>query len=142
MAGWALAGNIEDEPQARLCAMVRQNRPLEKAITAKAAILDMLQRSFCSVRNCWAEAAEEQLRVTVDLLGELETVRHLYLRMLAHAHEHMSQAIADVRAMGYRVPSRSLARPAGQSGGDRGPARALKRHYCGSPIWLDDELPG
>lgn len=97
-------GEIEGDAKARLQAMIRSNRRLETTITAKAAILDLLERSFDSVKDCWTEATEEQLWATVDLLGELETVRRLYLRMLAHAHEHMGQAIAYVRAMGCHVP--------------------------------------
>jgi uncharacterized damage-inducible protein DinB len=99
-----LYGEIEGEPLPRLFAMIRKNRALEREITSKAAILDLLERSFATVKNCWTSATEEQLWATVDLLGELETVRRLYLRMLAHAHEHMGQAIAYVRAMGYQVP--------------------------------------
>lgn len=99
-----LYGEIEGEPVPRLCAMIRKNRSLEETVTAKAAVVDLLERSFVSVRDCWTEATEEELWATMDLLGQFETVRHLYLRMLAHSHEHMGQAIAYVRAMGYHVP--------------------------------------
>ena len=39
-----------------------------------------------------------------NFFGKPEAVRRLYLRMLAHSHEHMGQAIAYVRSMGYKVP--------------------------------------
>lgn len=95
---------IEGNKQARLCAMIRRNASLEKTLTAKAAVIGLLARSFAAVKECWTTASEEELWATENFFGELETRRRLYLRMLAHAHEHMGQAIAYARTMGYRVP--------------------------------------
>lgn len=92
------------DPLARLCAMIRKNCALEKTLTAKAAVIDLLKRSFAAVNECWTTAAEEELWSTENFFGEIETRRRLYLRMLAHSHEHMGQLIAYVRAMGYQVP--------------------------------------
>ena len=99
-----LYGGIEGDPVARLCAIVRKNIALEKATTAKPAVLDLLRRSFAAVKECWSNATEEELWASLTFFGERETARRLYLRMMAHSHEHMGQAIAYARAMGHRVP--------------------------------------
>jgi uncharacterized damage-inducible protein DinB len=88
----------------RADAVARKNEWLEKKLTEKDAIIDFLARSFSAVKSCWTESSEEELWATVHIFGELETVRRLFLRMLAHSHEHMGQAIAYIRAMGYQVP--------------------------------------
>ncbi len=95
---------IEGDPLARLCAMIRKNSALEKTLTAKRAAMDLLTHSFAAVKESWTVATEEDLWVTENFFGELETRRRLYLRMMAHSHEHMGQLIAYVRAMGYHVP--------------------------------------
>lgn len=95
---------IAAERLARVCAMIRKNCALEKTLTAKPAVIDLLARSFAAVKECWTTATEEELWVTENFFGELETRRRLYLRMLAHSHEHMGQLIAYVRMMGYPVP--------------------------------------
>jgi uncharacterized damage-inducible protein DinB len=99
-----LYAGIEGEGTSRVEAIVRKNVSLEKTLTEKAAVIDLLVRSFAAVKASWAEASEEELWGIVHLYGELETVRRHYLRMLAHSHEHMGQAIAYVRAMGFQVP--------------------------------------
>lgn len=99
-----LYGGIEGDKLARLVAMIRKNLALEKTMTFKAAVQDLLARSFTSVKAAWTSATEEELWVTENYFGEPETRRRLYLRMLAHSHEHMGQLIAYVRMMGYRIP--------------------------------------
>lgn len=99
-----LYAGIDGDPLARIAGIVRANAALEKTMTEKAAVIDLLARSFLAVKASWTGASEGELWATVHLFGELETGRRAYLRMLAHSHEHMGQAIAYVRAMGYRVP--------------------------------------
>lgn len=96
--------DIEGDAKARMAAIVRKNLSIEKTVTKKAAVIDLLLRSFTAVKASWTGASEEELWAAVHIFGELETARRLYLRMLAHSHEHMGQAIAYVRAMGLRVP--------------------------------------
>jgi uncharacterized damage-inducible protein DinB len=98
-----LYAGIEGEGPARVAGIVRRNALLEKNMTEKAAVIDFLAGSFSAVKSSWTTASEEELWATVHIFGELETARRLYLRMLAHSHEHMGQAIAYVRAMGYQV---------------------------------------
>lgn len=95
---------IEGPPLARQWAMARKNRSMEKSLTAKPAVIDLLTHAFGALESCWTSATEEDLWDIENYFGELETRRRLYLRMLAHSHEHMGQLIAYVRAMGYHVP--------------------------------------
>jgi hypothetical protein len=99
-----LYAEIEGDPMTRVAGIVRMNISMENMVTEKTAVVDLLARSFAAVKASWTGASEEELWGTVHVFGELETVRRLYLRMLAHSHEHMGQAIAYTRAMGYRVP--------------------------------------
>ncbi len=99
-----LYGGIEGDPPIRLTRMMRKNMELEQTVAGKAAVIDLLARSFAAVKQCWTTASEAELWVTGNFLGEIETVRRIYLRILAHTHEHMGQAIAYVRTMGYHVP--------------------------------------
>ena len=99
-----LCSGIDGDRLARLRRMSHRGAELERTISAKAAVIDLLARSFAAVKHSWTTASEEELWVTGKFLGELETVRSIYLRIMAHAHEHMGQAIAYVRTMGYPVP--------------------------------------
>lgn len=99
-----LYAGIEGDALTRAAGIVHKNQSLEKTVTEKAAVIDLLARSLAAVRASWTEASEGELWATMHLFGELETVRRVYLRMLAHSHEHMGQAVAYVRAMGYQVP--------------------------------------
>ena len=95
---------IDGNPFSRIAGIMRKNLIVEKSVTEKASVIDLLTRSFVAVKTSWTTASEEELWVTIHPFGELETARRLYLRMLAHSHEHMGQAIAYARAMGYHVP--------------------------------------
>ena len=95
---------IDDTSTARIASIMRKNLLVEKSVKEKASIIDLLTQSFAAVKESWITATEEQLWITIHPFGELETARRLYLRMLAHSHEHMGQAIAYARAIGYQVP--------------------------------------
>jgi hypothetical protein len=99
-----LYGAIEGEGIARLVAVVRKNLSLESSITEKTEVLDLLRGSFEAVRHSFAAATREQLEEKQNFFGPPSTVRRVYMRMLAHSHEHMGQAIAYARTMGVRVP--------------------------------------
>jgi len=99
-----LYGAIEGDPVARLVAVIRKNQALEKSVAEKAAVIDLVTKSFEAVRECFRGATEESLRAAQNFWGEPATVRRVYLRMLAHSHEHMGQAIAYARAMGVKAP--------------------------------------
>jgi hypothetical protein len=99
-----LYGAIEGELVARIVAIVHKNVAMEGTIVAKSEVVDLLKRSFQAVAEAMAAVTPDGLEVRGNFFGKPEAVRRLYLRMLAHSHEHMGQAIAYVRSMGYKVP--------------------------------------
>ena len=100
LAGWRGENSVYEKP-GDLKAMVQRNVELEKTVTAKRDVIDLLKRSFQAVLDSYTEAGGERM---VDFAGRQTTARRLYLRMLAHSHEHMGQAVAYVRMSGMRVP--------------------------------------
>jgi uncharacterized damage-inducible protein DinB len=74
----------------------KRNDELEKTIKEKDPVLRLLTRSLRSAREAISEQTE------AALAGPL--TRRTYMRMLAHAHEHMGQMIAYTRVIGLRVP--------------------------------------
>jgi uncharacterized damage-inducible protein DinB len=99
-----LCGSIEGDGPAQWLELIHKMVALEKAVTAKAAVIDLLRHSFSAVGSSFAAATDRELEETRSFFAEETTLRRLYLRMLAHSHEHMGQAIAYVRAMGFAVP--------------------------------------
>jgi uncharacterized damage-inducible protein DinB len=99
-----LAGSIEGDGPAQWLELLHKMIAMEKTVTAKPAVIDILCRSFDDVRTSFASVTEQQLEETRSFFGEQTTQRRLYLRILAHSDEHMGQAIAYARAMGYAVP--------------------------------------
>jgi len=99
-----LCGGIEGDADSRWKSAIRKILFLEKTVTEKAAVIDLLKRSFEAVRRAFSAATEEDLGAEGEFFGQATTVRRFYLRILAHSNEHMGQAIAYARVMGYRVP--------------------------------------
>jgi uncharacterized damage-inducible protein DinB len=99
-----LYGAPAGDDMVRITAMVRTNLSLERSVTAKSEVTALLERSFEAVRQTFTAADEPELERTQQFFGEPTTVRRVYLRMLAHTHEHMGQAIAYVRMSGMKVP--------------------------------------
>lgn len=99
-----VAGPAQGDELARITEMVRANLSLERSVTAKAPVVDLLRQSFDAVRRTFLAATEEELERKGQFFGEASTVRRVYLRILAHTHEHMGQAIAYVRMSGQKAP--------------------------------------
>ena len=99
-----LYGNAAADGLAQIAGMIRKNLELERNLTGKAEVIDFLTRSFESVRQCFLNAAPADLDRAGSFFGEQTTVRRVYLRMLAHSHEHMGQTIAYSRMMGIPMP--------------------------------------
>jgi hypothetical protein len=103
--GLDLYGHLDNgNPLQRIAAMVRKNSLLEKTVTEKTAVVELLRKSLEAVRLSFLSASDEDIERTGNFFGEPTTVRRVYLRMLAHTHEHMGQAIAYARSNGVRVP--------------------------------------
>lgn len=79
-------------------ALIGRMFALERETRGKEAVAGLLARSF--------DALDE----VVEQSGEIEessggaSLRRFLLRMLAHSHEHMGQAVAYARAYGMKVP--------------------------------------
>ena len=99
-----LCGSVEGERVAQWLAVVHKCLLLERTVTEKPAVIELLRRSFETVRQSFAAVSEEELGAARELFGEATTTRRFYLRILAHSDEHMGQAIAYVRFMGLKVP--------------------------------------
>jgi uncharacterized damage-inducible protein DinB len=102
--GVDLYGPLQGDEFAQLAAIIRHNVSLEQTLTQKQEVIDLLRRSFESVRQAFTESSVKDLERIGHFFGEPATVRRVYLRMLAHTHEHMGQAIAYARSIGVAVP--------------------------------------
>ena len=76
----------------------------EKAIKAKADVIDWLKRSLEAVKTAHAAAKPDDLQRKVKIVGRDATVDGMYLRIIVHANEHMGQLIAYARMMGIAPP--------------------------------------
>jgi uncharacterized damage-inducible protein DinB len=99
-----LYGSLEGDQRSQITAIIRKNISLERTVTEKSVVVDLLRRSFEAVRQSVTSASEEEFESTLSFLGERTTKRRIYLRMLVHMHEHMGQTIAYARSNGIRVP--------------------------------------
>jgi hypothetical protein len=102
--GVDLYGPLEGDGLSQFAATIRKNVSLEATLTAKQSVIDLLNQSFEAVRTCFTAAKAEELERAVGFFGEQTTVRRVYLRVLAHTHEHMGQAISYARCYGLRLP--------------------------------------
>ncbi|MGA2184957.1 MAG: DinB family protein [Bryobacteraceae bacterium] len=87
-----------------LMALYQQNLRMEKSITAKDQVVKMLQESLNAVRDQFSKLSAADLDKPANFFGEQTTVRRVYLRIFAHANEHMGQAIAYARINGIVPP--------------------------------------
>jgi uncharacterized damage-inducible protein DinB len=99
-----LYGPSQGDELAQFAAMIRKNVELERTLTTKQDVLDLLRRSFEAVQQSFAALSADGLERAGNFFGERTTVRRVYMRILAHTHEHMGQSIAYVRSMGIPAP--------------------------------------
>ena len=99
-----LYGGVPAEGQERLWALIRKNDELEAGTVEKDAVLAMLKRSLDLVNQSISQATDADLERRMNFFGEETTVRRAYLRLLAHAHEHMGQMIGFFRVNGLAPP--------------------------------------
>lgn len=99
-----LYGDLSGDSLTQLASIIRKNVSLEQSVTRKEQVIALLKRSFASVRQSFAGCRKEDLERTEEFFGEPTTVRRVYLRIMAHTHEHMGQAIAYARTNGINAP--------------------------------------
>jgi hypothetical protein len=84
--------------------MVHRSLGKEKSLTRKSDVIALLKQAFATVEREFSVTSGERLERRRDFGGEITTARRIYLRILAHNHEHMGQTIAYAREMGFHVP--------------------------------------
>jgi uncharacterized damage-inducible protein DinB len=92
-------------------------RDMEKSLTEKAKIIDVMNRSFDNLRSTAASTTDADLETKVKIFGGLEvTKREVMIIILNHMHEHLGQSIAYARTNGVTPPwSESADTPAKKS---------------------------
>ena len=79
-------------------------REMEKGVTAKADVINWLQRSLTAVKEAHAFITPKDLGRKVHIADRDATVDGMYLRLVVHANEHMGQLIAYARMSGVTPP--------------------------------------
>src|SRR5215831_5619265 len=81
------------------------SRDMEKTITEKAKVTDVLRKSIENVKTMAAGMSDADLDKKVKAFGGREmTERQLMIRILNHMHEHLGQSIAYARSNGVTPP--------------------------------------
>jgi len=99
-----LYSEIPDGGRERFAALVRRSDEVMTTVSEKDVVVSMLRRSFQVLQESIMHASDSEFDRGLFFFGEETTVRRVYLRMLAHAHEHMGQMIAYLRANGIAPP--------------------------------------
>jgi uncharacterized damage-inducible protein DinB len=81
----------------RFSRLIGRNDELLIAMKDKHDIVALLRRSFEAVAKALTDSSDDDLERSLHFFGETTTVRRVYLRLLAHAHEHMGQLIGYLR---------------------------------------------
>ena len=97
-------GPLEGEGLPLWVEMVHHSLAKERSITGKADVIALLKQSFAVVEREFSSTNKEHLESRRSFGGQATTTRRIYLRILTHTHEHMGQAVAYAREMGFHVP--------------------------------------
>jgi uncharacterized damage-inducible protein DinB len=76
----------------------------EKTVTSKAEVINWLKRSLDAVKEARSSVKSKDLERRVHIYNRDATVDGMYLRIIAHANEHMGQLIAYARLTGVAPP--------------------------------------
>jgi len=89
------------------------SRDMEKTVTEKAKVIDLMKKSLEHVKTAAANASDADLDKKVKVFGGREiTERALFVLMLNHLHEHLGQSIAYARMNGVAPPWSESGEPA------------------------------
>ena len=81
--------------------IIARNLDFEKTVHGKETIVALLNRTLDAVKTSVDAADFDQ---EIEMFGRKSTTRAVYLRILAHANEHMGQSIAYARMNGVVPP--------------------------------------
>jgi len=97
-------GDVPDSGQERVLRLIRRNDELEAIVQEKGEVVRILRRALEAVAQTIAQASDAELDRRQAFFNEETAVRRVYLRLLAHTHEHMGQMIAYLRFNGIAPP--------------------------------------
>jgi uncharacterized damage-inducible protein DinB len=80
------------------------SRDMEKTVTEKAKVVEMLRNSFEHLRQAILSKSDSDLDSPAKLFGQETTVRDVLLTTVTHMHEHLGQSIAYARMNGVVPP--------------------------------------
>jgi uncharacterized damage-inducible protein DinB len=81
----------------RFRGLIRRNDELAAGVSKKEDVVGLLKRSLQAVAQAFEQASDSELERRLIFFGEETSVRRVYLRLLAHADEHMGQMTAYLR---------------------------------------------
>jgi uncharacterized damage-inducible protein DinB len=99
-----LYANLPADGKERFPRLIGRNDELVASVREKSAVVALLQRALQAVNHSFHQASGPELDRGLHFFGEETTVRRVYLRLLAHTHEHMGQMIAYLRFNGITPP--------------------------------------
>jgi uncharacterized damage-inducible protein DinB len=80
-------------------------RGMEKTVTDKARVVDMLKQSFAHVRSAVLATPDADLDKKVKIFGGAEASERAVIMIIGnHLHEHLGQSIAYARTNGVAPP--------------------------------------
>jgi uncharacterized damage-inducible protein DinB len=80
------------------------SRDMEKTVTEKAKVLDVLKQSFEHARQAVMSLSDADMERPVKMFGRDTTYGGLFFTMANHMHEHLGQSIAYARTNGVVPP--------------------------------------
>jgi uncharacterized damage-inducible protein DinB len=80
------------------------NPNMEKTVTKKADITELLKKSFAHAREAVKNMPDADLEKEVKMFGNTVSERMALFVMANHAHEHLGQSIAYARTNGVVPP--------------------------------------
>lgn len=73
------------------------SRDMEKTVTDKAKVVELLRQSFAHVKDAILKTPDAELDKPTVMFGNETTVRGVFFTAATHMHEHLGQAIAYAR---------------------------------------------
>jgi uncharacterized damage-inducible protein DinB len=80
------------------------SRDMEKTVTEKSKVLDVLKQSFEHARQAVLSLSDEDMPKPVKMFGRDTTYGGVLFTMANHMHEHLGQSIAYARNNGVVPP--------------------------------------
>lgn len=95
---------LNDKGEPDMKALFARTRELEKTVTSKDQVQQMLKTSLDEVRDQLNKLSPADLDKPADFFGQKTTVRFIYIHILAHVNEHFGQSVAYARMNGVVPP--------------------------------------